>query len=69
MKALEKALADRGLNETEIDVLIGGRTLDPPLGDARMCAIGLAYLDALRALPEGSRTKIYSLLLEQMSRS
>ena len=69
VKALEKALAERGLSETEIDVLIGGRTLDPPLEDARMCAIGLAYLETLRALPEASRAKIYSLLLEQMARS
>jgi len=69
VKALEKALAERGLSEAEIDVLIGGRTLDPPLDDARMCAIGQAYLETLRALPEASRTKIYSLLLEQMARS
>lgn len=69
VKALEKALAERGLSETEIDVLIGGRTLDPPLDDARMCSIGVAYLEALRALPEAPRTKIYSLLLEQMARS
>jgi hypothetical protein len=69
VKALEKALAERGLNESEIDVLIGGRTLDPPIGDARMCAIGVSYLEALRALPEAPRTKIYSLLLEQMARS
>jgi len=69
VKGLEKALAERGLNETEIDVLIGGRTLDPPLDEARMCAIGLAYLETLRALPEVPRTKIYSLLLEQMARS
>ncbi len=69
VKALEKALAERGLNDSEIDVLIGGRTLNPPLGDARMCEIGVAYLEALRALPEASRTKIYSLLLEQMARS
>ncbi len=69
VKSLEKALAERGLNETEIDVLIGGRTLNPPLDDARMCSIGLAYLEALRAMPEAQRTKIYSLLLEQMARS
>ena len=69
VKALEKALAERGLSESEIDILIGGRTPDPPLDDARMCAIGQAYLEALRALPEAPRTKIYSLLLEQMARS
>jgi hypothetical protein len=69
VKTLEKALAEHGLNETEIDVLIGGRTLDPPLADARLCAIGLTYLEALRAMPEAPRTKIYSLLLEQMARS
>jgi hypothetical protein len=67
--ALEAALAANGLDATEVDVLIGGTKPDPALDDARMCRAGQTYLETLRALPEETRARIYSLLLQQMARS
>jgi hypothetical protein len=67
--ALEKALVARGLSKPEIDALLDGKMPDPPLDDAKMCAAGQSYLDALRTLPEASRTRIYGLALELMAKS
>lgn len=68
-KALEAALAARGLSKAEVDALLDGKMPDPPLDDAKMCAAGQTYLEVLRTLPEASRTRIYGLALELMARS
>jgi hypothetical protein len=68
-KTLEMALQARGLGKAEIDALLDGKMPDPPLDDARMCAAGQTYLEVLRTLPEASRTRIYGLALELMSKS
>jgi hypothetical protein len=68
-KALETALAARGLGKPEIDALLDGKMPDPPLEDAKMCAAGQTYLEVLRTLPETSRTRIYGLALELMAKS
>lgn len=68
-KALETALAARGLGKVEIDALLDGKMPDPPLDDARMCAAGQTYLEVLRTLPQASRTRIYGLALELMAKS
>ncbi|HVB89762.1 MAG TPA: hypothetical protein VND97_06130 [Beijerinckiaceae bacterium] len=66
---LETDLASRGLQQSEIRALLDGRTPDPPLSDQRMCAAGLTYLDALRALPDDTRARMYALAVELMARS
>lgn len=68
-RALEKALAARGLRKSEIDSLLDGKTPDPPFDDAKTCALGQTYLEALRALPEPARQRIYGLAVELMARS
>lgn len=68
-RMLETALAARGLDKAEIDALLDGKMPDPPLDDAKMCAAGQTYLEVLRTLPEASRTRIYGLALELMSKS
>lgn len=68
-KALETALAARGLGKAEIDALLDGKMPDPPLDDARMCAAGQTYLEVLRTLPEASRARIYALALELMAKT
>jgi hypothetical protein len=69
LKALEGALAARGLGKTEIDAILDGKMPNPPLDDARMCAAGQTYLETLRALPEETRLRIYGLAVELMARS
>jgi hypothetical protein len=66
---LENALTKRGLSKVEIDALLDGKTPDPPLEDARMCAAGQTYLDVLSGLPEPARLRIYGLAVELMARS
>lgn len=68
-KVLEKALRDRGLSGAEINSLLDGKMPDPPLEDARSCALGQTYLEVLPTLPEASRARIYGLALELMARS
>jgi hypothetical protein len=68
-RALEKALSARGLRKTEIDQLLDGKTPDPPLNDDKTCAIGLTYLESVRALPEPVRLRLYGLMVELMARS
>lgn len=67
--ALETALAARGLGKAEIDALLEGKTPDPPIEDARMCAAGQSYFEVLRGLPEPARLRIYGLVVESMARS
>jgi hypothetical protein len=66
---LEKELTARGLSRAEIDALLDGRAPERPPGDARMCEAGRRYIDALQALPEGSRARIHGLAVELMARS
>ncbi|WP_159730013.1 hypothetical protein [Methylosinus sp. Ce-a6] len=68
-RALEKALAARGLRKPEIDSLLDGKTPDSPFDDKKTCALGQTYLEALRALPEPIRLRIYGLAVELMARS
>ena len=42
---------------------------DPPLEDARSCALGQTYLEVLPTLPEAARARIYGLALELMAKS
>jgi hypothetical protein len=68
-RALETALAGRGLSKVEIDALLDGKTPEPPLDDGAMCAAGQTYLEVLRTLPEPIRLRIYGLAIELMARS
>ncbi|HMK90260.1 MAG TPA: hypothetical protein VK446_11590 [Methylocystis sp.] len=68
-KALETALAARGLSQEVIGALLDGKMPDPPLEDAKMCAAGETYLETLRSLPEPARLRIYGLAVEVMARS
>jgi hypothetical protein len=68
-RAVETALAAKGLGKAEIDALLDGKTPDPPLDDGKMCAAGQTYLEVLRALPEPARMRIYGLAVELMSRT
>ncbi|CAN2535139.1 hypothetical+protein [Methylocapsa aurea] len=68
-RALEKALASRGLRKPEIASLLDGKTPDPPFDDMKTCTLGQTYLEALRALPEPIRLRIYGLAVELMARS
>jgi hypothetical protein len=67
-KALETVLTAKKLGKAEIDALLDGKTPNPPLDDARMCAAGLSYLEALRAMPEATRQRIYGFAVELMAR-
>lgn len=68
-RQLEAGLLARGLGKPEIDALLDGKAPQPPLDDAKMCAAGQTYLEALRALPEAARLRIYGLALELMAKS
>ena len=65
----EAALKKAGLAPIEIDALLDGKTPDPPLPDARMCAAGQTYLQTLAALPDPARMRIYALAIDLMARS
>jgi hypothetical protein len=66
---LEKALRDQGLNSSEIEALLDGKTADPPIADTRMCNVGQMYLQTLASLPEATRFRLYGLAVELMARS
>ena len=66
--ALEQALRARGLDTPVIAVLLDGKTSDPPIADAEMCRAGQIYLDALAAMPEPARLRIYGFAVEIMAR-
>ena len=66
---LEKALRDKGLGDPEIGALLDGKTPDPPLPDAAMCDAARAYVAALLALPEPTRSRVMALAIELMARS
>lgn len=64
---LEKLLLSKGLDKPAIDLLLDGKTPDPPLTDAQACQNGLVYLDALQTLPDLQRLRLYALALEVMA--
>ncbi|WP_026608291.1 hypothetical protein [Methylocapsa acidiphila] len=66
---LEEALRAKGLETPEIEALLDGKTPDPPLADARLCQAGVIYLEALAAMPEPQRLRIYGFAVELMARS
>ena len=67
--ALETALTGKGVEKPIIDALLDGRSPEPAVDDARMCAAGRIYLETLRELPEEIRMRIYALAVELMARS
>lgn len=69
LDTLSTGLASRGLSPEEIGLLIDGTTPDPPLSDARTCAIGRTYLEVLHGLPAEARERIYGLAAELLARS
>jgi hypothetical protein len=64
---LEKLLLSKGLDKPAIDLLLDGKTPNPPLTDAQACQNGLVYLDALQILPDLQRLRLYALALEVMA--
>lgn len=66
---LSAGLAAHHLTNDEIAVLIDGKTQDPPTPEDRMCAMGRAFLDTLRQLPDEPRQRIYGLVAELLARS
>jgi hypothetical protein len=66
---LERAMAAKGLSQSEIEALLDGKTPDSPLEDSRLCRAGRVYLEMLKTLPEPVRLRIYALAVEIMARS
>ena len=64
---LERLLLDKGLDKAAIDLLLDGKTPDPPLSDAKACQNGIVYLDVLKTLPDLQRLRLYALALEVMA--
>jgi hypothetical protein len=68
-KLVEDGLAAKGLSVDEISALLDGKSLDPPLPDARLCSNARTYLEVLRDLPADPRLRIYGLSAELLARS
>ncbi len=64
---LEKLMLSKGMDEAGVAQLLDGKVPDPPLGDARQCHNGLIYLDAMKALPDVQRLRLYALALKVMA--
>lgn len=64
---LERLLLSKGLDKPAIDLLLDGKTPDPPLTDAQACRNGVIYLDALQTLPDLQRLRLYALAVEVMA--
>ncbi|WP_294536562.1 hypothetical protein [uncultured Rhodoblastus sp.] len=64
---LERLLLSKGLDKAAIDLLLDGKTPNPPLTDAQACRNGLIYLDALQSLPDLQRLRLYALAVEVMA--
>jgi hypothetical protein len=64
---LEKLMRDKGVDQAGVSLLLDGKTPDPPLTDARQCQDGVIYLDAMKALPDLQRYRLYALALEVMA--
>jgi hypothetical protein len=64
---LEKRLLEKGLDKPAIDLLLDGKEPNPPLTDQQACKNGIAYLEALKSLPDLQRLRLYALALEVMA--
>jgi hypothetical protein len=64
---LEKALRAKGMDQAAVSQLLDGKTPNPPLTDAQQCHNGLVYLQAMQALPDLQRLRLYALALEVMA--
>ncbi len=64
---LEKLMLAKGVDKAGASLLLDGKTPDPPLSDARQCQNGVTYLDAMKALPDVQRYRLYALALEVMA--
>jgi hypothetical protein len=69
LNALAQALAHQGLSEGEIAALMDGVMPREAISDARMCEIGRIHLEALRKLPEPSRSRVLALEIKLMAHS
>jgi hypothetical protein len=69
LDALAQALAHQGLSEGEIAALMDGVMPREAISDARMCEIGRIHLEALRNLPEPSRSRVLALAVRLMAHS
>lgn len=67
--AIEAALRARGLDDVAIAALLDGRLPDPPLSDGVLCEAGVAYFDALKALPDDARIRVYAFAARAMGRA
>ena len=57
----------KGVDKAGVSLLLDGKTPDPPLSDAQQCQNGVTYLDAMKALPDLQRYRLYALALEVMA--
>jgi len=64
---LEKLMLAKGVDPAGVALLLDGKAPEPPLSDAQQCANGLVYLDAMKALPDLQRLRLYALALEVMA--
>jgi hypothetical protein len=66
---LSSAMKAQGVNDAEVAAILDGKQPNPPIPDARMCAVGQIYLKTLASLPEQARLRIYALAVSLMARS
>jgi hypothetical protein len=66
---LSNAMKAQGVNDAEVAAILDGKQPNPPIPDARMCAVGQIYLKTLGSLPEQARLRIYALAVSLMARS
>ncbi len=64
---LEKLMLVLGVDKAAVGLLLDGKTPNPPLSDAQECQDGITYLDAMKALSDLQRYRLYALALEVMS--
>lgn len=64
---LEKLMLAKGVDKAGVTLLLDGKAPDPPLSDAQQCQNGAVYLDAMKALPDLQRYRLYALALEVMA--
>ncbi|MCI4677927.1 hypothetical protein K9U39_09325 [Rhodoblastus acidophilus] len=64
---LEKLMVSKGVDKAGVTLLLDGKTPNHPMTDALQCQNGLIYLDAMKALPDQERLRLYALALEVMA--
>lgn len=67
--SLAASLKSQEFSEDEIAAVLDGKTFDPPLPEARLCAAGRTYLRALATMPEDARLRVYALSAALLARS